>query len=268
MTPAEREQAISSLRDSRDRLLRTAHGLSPAQLRYKPAPDRWSVAECIEHIVLVESSILGGVEKTLQQAADSPKSAIQDDVLVHQVVDRTTRVKGPDRLMPMGRWPHDQLLREFEAARKRTSEFAATTNADLRQAASRIRRSARSIATSGCFSSPRMANAIAPKPKKSWPTRISRAQPPQSKISSVQGTSVGTVILSGASRRFILSRRSFLSISGSGRAVEESLFGVTKQRGCQQGPARSPAWLVVLTLFLSARTVAHSFAIMENTLTI
>jgi len=135
MTPAEREQAISSLRDSRDRLLRTAHGLSPAQLRYKPAPDRWSVAECIEHIVVVESSILGSVEKTLQQAADSPKSAIQDDVLVHRVVDRTTRVKGPDRLMPTNRWPHDQLVREFEAARKRTSEFAATTSADLRQAA-------------------------------------------------------------------------------------------------------------------------------------
>jgi len=37
--------------------------------------------------------------------------------------------------MPMGRWPHDQLVREFEAARKRTSEFAATTSADLRQAA-------------------------------------------------------------------------------------------------------------------------------------
>jgi hypothetical protein len=36
------------------------------------------------------------------------------------------------------------------------------------------------------------------------------------------------VILSEASRRLILSRRSAFSISGSGRAVEESLFGVSK----------------------------------------
>src|SRR5208282_2860181 len=44
---------------------------------------------------------------------------------------------------------------------------------------------------------------------------------------------------SAASRRLILSRRSALSISGSGRAVEESLFGVAKTAGCQQ----SHTWL-------------------------
>src|SRR5208282_3287076 len=42
------------------------------------------------------------------------------------------------------------------------------------------------------------------------------------------------VILSGASRCLILSRRSAASISGSGRAVEESLFGVAKTARYQQ----------------------------------
>jgi uncharacterized damage-inducible protein DinB len=135
MTPAERERAIASLRDSRERLLATARKLSPSQLAYRPAPDRWSVAECLEHIILVESSILGAIEKTVRQSADSPRSVIEDDALLAKVVDRTERSKGPEHVMPTGRWPHHELLREFEAARKRTAEFAATTDADLRQSA-------------------------------------------------------------------------------------------------------------------------------------
>jgi hypothetical protein len=44
----------------------------------------------------------------------------------------------------------------------------------------------------------------------------------------VQAAPAGVVILSGASRRFIPSRRSVFSIFGSERVVEESLFGVAK----------------------------------------
>ena len=59
MTPGERERAINALDESRERLLATVRRLSPSQLAYKPAADRWSVAECVEHIILVENSILG-----------------------------------------------------------------------------------------------------------------------------------------------------------------------------------------------------------------
>ena len=50
-----------------------------------------------------------------------------------KVVDRSERMKGPERLMPTGRWPHHELRREFESVRKRTSEFAANTDARLRE---------------------------------------------------------------------------------------------------------------------------------------
>ncbi len=70
----------------------------------------------------------------VQQSADAPKSAFEeDDVLVARVVDRDERMKGPERLMPTGRWSDDELFGEFEAARKRTADFAATTDASLRQ---------------------------------------------------------------------------------------------------------------------------------------
>jgi hypothetical protein len=133
MTPAEREGITAYLAETREHLLRTARNLSPTQLRYKPAPERWSVAECLEHIVLVEDLVLGNINNALQQAAGSSTPAFGDDGLRQIVVDRSTRVKGPDRLMPTGRWPHEQLLGEFEAARKRTADFVGATNAQLRQ---------------------------------------------------------------------------------------------------------------------------------------
>jgi uncharacterized damage-inducible protein DinB len=133
MTPAEREHAVASLRDSRDRLVATVQRLSPSQLAYKPAPDRWSVAECLEHLIVVENSVFGLIQKAIEQPPERAKSGTGDDAIVAKGMDRTERVKGPEAMMPAARWPQSELLKEFESARKRTSDLAASTDADLRQ---------------------------------------------------------------------------------------------------------------------------------------
>jgi uncharacterized damage-inducible protein DinB len=136
MTSAERERAVAYLAETLDNWARTAQGLSRAQLEFRPSPGSWSVGECIEHIIVVESFVLSSMEKAVQGAADPSKSNAhqgRDEALLQKIASRATRVQGPERLAPTGRWPHDQLLGEFEAARKRTSGFIASTNAQLRQ---------------------------------------------------------------------------------------------------------------------------------------
>jgi hypothetical protein len=133
MTPAERTRAIDYLHETRQNLFRATDGLSPTQLQYKPGPDRWSVAECLEHITVTEGFIFGNINKALQQAGGSSASGFGDDGIVKMVADRSTRIKGPEILMPTGRWAHDRLLGEFESARKRSADFAATTDTQLRQ---------------------------------------------------------------------------------------------------------------------------------------
>jgi uncharacterized damage-inducible protein DinB len=136
MTPAERERALAYLAETRENLLRSTKNLSPTQLQFKPAPDRWSVAECLEHIAIVEGFILSAINSTLQQPPGSFKSAMSDDVLderLKKATERATRVKAPANLEPTGRRPHDQLHSEFDAVRKRTADFVSTTNAPLRQ---------------------------------------------------------------------------------------------------------------------------------------
>ena len=61
MTSAERELLLKNLAESRERLLRMAKNLSREELHYRPAPGRWTVAECVEHIVTVEKRLLGAI---------------------------------------------------------------------------------------------------------------------------------------------------------------------------------------------------------------
>ena len=136
MTSAERELLLKNLAESRERLLQMAKNLSREELHYRPAPGRWTVAECLEHIVTVEKRLLGAIQKTLETAPDSSKrSAMEgkDDALIGGLVARVTRFQAPEAVLPTGRWPDEQLLQEFEAARLQTRDFAAITTADLRR---------------------------------------------------------------------------------------------------------------------------------------
>lgn len=135
MTPAERELALQNLAESRDRLLRMAHNLSREQLHFRPAPDRWTVAECLEHIITVEKRLLDRIQMTLEKAPDpARRSAFEggDDALLAHAVTREVRLQAPEILAPTGSVPDEQLLPEFEATRRRSQEFAAATQADLR----------------------------------------------------------------------------------------------------------------------------------------
>lgn len=136
LTAAEREAILKNLAESRERLLRTVQGLSREQLHHRPAAGRWTVAECVEHITTVEGRVLGLIQKTLSEGPPpSKRSAMEgrDSALVEDVAGRITRFQAPAFLVPSGQWPDEQLLKEFEAARQRTREFASSTQADLRR---------------------------------------------------------------------------------------------------------------------------------------
>ena len=134
MTSAEREVLLKELAESRERLLGLVQGLSREQRQYRPAPGRWSVAEIVEHVATVENRILALVEDALKTAPDTTKrSALEDHALLADVAGLVTRFQAPEFLVPTGKWQDDELTQQFEAARKRTREFAAATDADLRR---------------------------------------------------------------------------------------------------------------------------------------
>lgn len=113
-------------------------GLSEAQWRFKPAPDRWSVAECAQHIVLSEDFLRELIADKVLGAPAAPADAggklrgTDDDVL-GMVVDRSFRAKAPEPLQPApaAGEPAD-LVREFAARRAKTVALVRDSAARLR----------------------------------------------------------------------------------------------------------------------------------------
>lgn len=140
MEQQERQLVIDQLTASRDRILELVDGLTAEQWAFRPGEGRWSIGECVEHIMRVENRILGVIGKKLTD--DTPQSEIQlsaqprkelDTLVRETVLDRTVRRQAPEPARPTGEWADtSELLAEFQKTRHRTTEFVASTRGDLR----------------------------------------------------------------------------------------------------------------------------------------
>src|SRR6267142_1380799 len=72
LTPAEKDKALAYLESTKKDVLDATKSLSPAQWNFKAAPDRWSIAECMEHIAAAEDFIRGNVETGIMKAPPAP----------------------------------------------------------------------------------------------------------------------------------------------------------------------------------------------------
>jgi hypothetical protein len=129
-----RQPILEQLRNNRERIAALVEPLSPEQWNFKPAPDRWSIHEVLEHVVVVENRVLGIIQqKTEGQAESYKRSAVEDEMLLAAVPNRETRRQAPEIAHPTGQWPGRQVAEEFEKCRTRTCDFAAWNQKDLRQ---------------------------------------------------------------------------------------------------------------------------------------
>jgi hypothetical protein len=137
LSAAEREAALKSLQDTHDAFLKSIAGLSEKQWRFKPAPDRWSVAEVAEHIAVSESMIFGMVQSRVMTSPAAPEKraevAGKDEIILTRVPDRSHKAQAPEFLKPTNRWAtREELTKAFEDSRKATMDYVRTTNDDLR----------------------------------------------------------------------------------------------------------------------------------------
>jgi hypothetical protein len=136
LTKAERERLVNHLQKTRQFLLDEVAGLSEAQANFKPAEDRWSIAECAEHITLSEDFLRGAVGQAMQApAAPERKEELKgkEDQVLQFVTDRSQKFQAPEPLRPTGRWDSlEATIEVFKASRKKTLDYAHSTPEDLR----------------------------------------------------------------------------------------------------------------------------------------
>ena len=137
MTAEEREAALKLFQNTQDNFLKSIAGLSEQQWKFKPAPDRWSVAEVAEHITVSETTIMGLIQHPLMQSPAAPEKRElvkgKDQLILEKVPDRSHKAQAPEMLRPTGRWATEaDLTKAFEDARKANMDYVRTTNDDLR----------------------------------------------------------------------------------------------------------------------------------------
>jgi len=137
LTPEEREFALKQYETTRDNFLKSISGLSQKQWTFKPAPDRWSVAEVAEHITVSESMIMGLIQKQIMTSAADPAKRAEvkgkDQLILEKMPDRSHKAQAPEMLRPTGRFTTQaDLVKAFEDSRKTNIEYIRTTNDDLR----------------------------------------------------------------------------------------------------------------------------------------
>ena len=135
----ERDFAMSHLHMSRKLFLDSIAGLSPEQLNFKASPERWSIAECVEHITLSEDLIFGLASSqsmktpVVSERIEQAKNKTKDADLVKIVIDRRQKAQAPEALKPSHKWASvDEMIAEFKVKRNRTIEYVEQTKDDLR----------------------------------------------------------------------------------------------------------------------------------------
>jgi len=123
MSLGERNQARQVLAESRQAFLKAIDGLTPAQWSFKPAPDRWSIQECAEHIVTVEQVVQAQVVAKALAGPQEPQRRsevkVTDGFILAALPDRTHKAQAPEMLAPKGRLAaREAVLAAFEASRK------------------------------------------------------------------------------------------------------------------------------------------------------
>jgi hypothetical protein len=102
-------------------------GLSEAQWNFKSAPDRWSVAQVVEHIAAAEDMIRGMVTTQVMNApprAAGEDLAALDQMVVTAIPDRSQKKQAPEPLVPTNRYGSPQgSLKHFEETRQQTTDF-------------------------------------------------------------------------------------------------------------------------------------------------
>jgi hypothetical protein len=135
LTDSERQFAINYLTKTRNDLLKVTKGLSDAQLKFKAAPDRWSIAECIEHIAIAETGIFKMIMGALQQPANPSKRSevkLDENQLIKEVTDRTQKLKAPEFLQPSNKFATSAAaLASFEEQRNATINYVRSTQDEL-----------------------------------------------------------------------------------------------------------------------------------------
>jgi DinB superfamily len=133
MTQRDREDLVSHLQMTESWLGDEVSALSPAQLNFRMAAGKWTIAEVVEHLVIADPTYWQLFQEGMKRAPKHlEKQATDADVLWYGV-NRTQHQKTEPIKDPRGKAIDiRQALNSFRKLHSMMLEYARTTDQDLR----------------------------------------------------------------------------------------------------------------------------------------
>ena len=136
LSQTEKDSALKYLETTKQGVLQATKGLSEAQWNFKPAPERWSIAQVMEHIAAAEDFLRGlDAEQVMKAPAGEPGRDAKktDEAVLAMVPDRSHKAQAPEPLQPSNRFGSPEAsIKHFVESRATTEDFLKKT-AGLRE---------------------------------------------------------------------------------------------------------------------------------------
>ena len=133
LTPVERQQLVAHLEMTAAWLADEVGNLGPAQVNFRPERSAWTIAEVVEHLLVVAPIYWQDLQSALKQPAGDRTSLMKDEDVLWYGIDRTAKEEAIPGERPAGD------LRDLRAAMNtyrthhdRLLQYVRTTEQDLR----------------------------------------------------------------------------------------------------------------------------------------
>jgi hypothetical protein len=131
MDDSDRAVAVANLRTTRDAFQSSVAGVSEAQARFRPSPNRWSIEELVEHVAVAEYGMYRFISD-LHKVETDPHTVESAATLAHATNRNDIHLEAPERVHPKNRFGSlHAALSKFLENRNRTIEYVQNCQDDL-----------------------------------------------------------------------------------------------------------------------------------------
>jgi hypothetical protein len=133
ITTTERQRLLSHLDMTSAWLTDEVESLSPAQLRFRRAPHEWSIAQVLDHLVMVGPIYWEDLQTALKAPPATFETRQTDADILWYGIDRTYREQAIPTEVPTGRTTDlREALATYRQAHDRLRRYVQSTDDDLR----------------------------------------------------------------------------------------------------------------------------------------
>ena len=135
LTRDERSRIHHYLTETSFSVLSSVEPLSISQLTFRPKPDRWTIAEIVQHLATVDALVMSQVFATVNAGGPTKVGswAGRDDELLERVRSPNPPLKAPEVIAPADDQDPKEILAQFRECSQRILAFVSTTETPLRR---------------------------------------------------------------------------------------------------------------------------------------